>query len=180
MGCTPPVCGAARQAAREGFDSPAVHCALRGVGHAWRVRLAVRPPRSQRGYRGSTPLLATSPSWCTRQHTCLPNRGNGFDPRRRLDAHADVAQPGRALSWYDRGRRFDSGLRLDAFRDGLTGSDAALWTRKLGFESLSRSHNTGKPVQHDGWCTRLVIARREFEPPRRLHAVVARPVRAPV
>jgi hypothetical protein len=25
------------------------------------------------------------------------------------------------------------------------------------------------PVQHDGWCTRLVSARREFEPPRRLH-----------
>jgi hypothetical protein len=55
-----------------------------GRGHSWRVRLAVRPPRSQRGYRGSTPLLATRPSGCTRRHSCLPNRRNGFDSRRWL------------------------------------------------------------------------------------------------
>lgn len=29
------------------------------------------------------------------------------------------------------------------------------------------------PAQHDGWCTRLVSARREFEPPRWLHGDVA-------
>src|SRR5207248_2906009 len=43
-----------------------------GRGAPWRVRLSDRPPGSQSGKTGSTPVLAAMPSGCPRGHACLP------------------------------------------------------------------------------------------------------------
>ncbi len=70
-------------------------------GSVWRVRLAVRPPDSRSGNRGSTPLLAASWRATARSSATPPS---GWHPVAALRVPCGCSSPGRALGFQPRGR----------------------------------------------------------------------------